>query len=34
MSDIKLFNLKGQTVAEITGATMALEKPLQTLFEV
>ena len=33
MSDIKLFNLTGQTVTEITGAAMALEKPLQTLFE-
>ena len=33
MSDIKLFNLTGKSVTEITGAAMALEKPLQTLFE-
>ena len=33
MSDIKLFTLTGQSVTEITGAAMALEKPLQTLFE-
>ena len=33
MSDIKLFHLKDQSVTEITGAAMALEKPLQTLFE-
>ncbi|XDZ64986.1 endonuclease NucS domain-containing protein [Alphaproteobacteria bacterium LSUCC0684] len=33
MSDIKLFNLNGQTVNEINGAVIELEKSLQTLFE-
>lgn len=33
MSDIKLYRLSGQSVSEINSATMALEKPLQTLFE-
>lgn len=33
MSDIKLYRLSTQSVSEITSTTMALEKPLQTLFE-
>lgn len=33
MSNIKLYRLTGQSVSEITSAAMALEKPLQVLFE-
>ncbi|MDA8030311.1 MAG: endonuclease NucS [Pirellulales bacterium] len=33
MSDIRLFRLSSAKVAEITGSSMALEKPLQHLFE-
>ena len=33
MSDIKLINLTGQTVTEITGVVMAWEKPHRTQFE-
>ena len=33
MSDIKLFRLSGQEIEEISGGAMALEKPLQTMFE-
>ena len=32
MSDIKLYHLSAQSVSEINSTTMALEKPLQTLF--
>ena len=33
MSNIKLYRLSGQFVSELTSAAMALEKPLQVLFE-
>lgn len=33
MSDIKLFRLTSQAASEISGAAMALEKPLQKVFE-
>lgn len=33
MSDLKLFRIDGERASEVTGAAMALEKPLQTLIE-
>jgi hypothetical protein len=33
MSDLKLFRIHGDRATEVTGAAMALEKPLQTLIE-
>src|SRR5271169_5790167 len=33
MSDLKLFRIDGERGSEISGAAMALEKPLQTLIE-
>jgi predicted transport protein len=33
MSDLKLFRIDGERASEISGAAMALEKPLQTLIE-
>lgn len=33
MSDLKLFRIDGDRASEVTGAAMALEKPLQTLIE-